>query len=181
LSDPQVLAAVGRDIIFRCPAKLWSDAFVQSGIQSVYRYTYGAVFPDLQPFLNAGAFHASELTILFGTFNCSTATAAEAELSHTLQTAFGNFAKDPANASPAPNWPAYEPDSPGITVAPTLAKIAYRGNLHLDDFIEVVQPNSMVSVRNPHVKRIYSSLVVSFVNKQDGPCSVWDQFLDFRP
>ena len=50
------------------------------------------------------------------------------------------------NASPALNWPAYEPDLPGITVAPTLAKIAYHGNVDPDNFIEVVQPNSTVSV-----------------------------------
>lgn len=86
------------------------------------------------------------MTILFGTFNRSTATAAEAELSYSLQTTFGNFAKDPVNASPALNWPAYEPDLPGITVAPTLAKIAYHGNVDPDNFIEVVQPNSTVSV-----------------------------------
>ncbi|KAI0251022.1 Alpha/Beta hydrolase protein [Lactifluus subvellereus] len=158
LSDPQVIAAMWRDVPFRCPAKLWSDAFVSSGIKSVYRYTYGAVFADMQPFSNAGAWHGSELPILFGTFNRSTATAAEVELSHTLQMAFANFAKDPVNASPAPNWPAYKPDLPGVTVAPTLAKIAYHGNVCMNDFIEPVQPNST-----------------------DAPCAVWDQFLDFRP
>jgi len=158
LSDPQVIAAVWRDIIFHCPAKLWSDAFVLSGIKSVYRYTYGAVFTDMQPFSNAGAWHGSELPILFGTFNRSTATAAEAELSHSLQTALANFVKDPVNNSPVPNWPAYKPNLPGVTVAPTLAKIAYHGNVCINDFIELVQPNST-----------------------DAPCAVWDQFLDFRP
>ena len=27
--------------LLNSPAKLWSDAFVSSGIRSVYRYTYG--------------------------------------------------------------------------------------------------------------------------------------------
>jgi hypothetical protein len=93
-------------------------------------------------------YHSAAVPILFGTFNQSTATAAEAELSHSLQTAFANFAKDPVNESPAPNWFPYQPDLPGVSVAPTLAKMAYHGNVHLDDFVEPVEPNSTVSMRN---------------------------------
>jgi hypothetical protein len=91
--------------------------------------------------------------ILFGTFNRSTATDAEAELSHTFQTAFANFVKDPTNP-PVPDWPPYEPELSGDTVAPTLAKIAYDGNVYLDDFIELVQPNSTVSAQILGEKRI---------------------------
>ena len=127
----------------------------------------GAVFADLQffPDAGAGAHHASEcklrtlafllrqrrrhhsiVPILFGTFNRSTATDAEAELSYTFQTAFANFVKDPTNP-PVPNWPPYEPELSGDTVAPTLAKIAYDDNVYLNDFIELVQPNMTVSMR----------------------------------
>ncbi|KAI0300093.1 Carboxylesterase [Multifurca ochricompacta] len=180
LSDPQVIAAVERDVgpvgaFFsrptlrrekrerimivhsKSPAKLWSDAFVSSGIKSVYRYTYGAVFADMQPFPNAGAWHGSELPILFGTFNQSTATSAEAQLSQNLQTAFANFAKNPEDAPPVANWHAYEPGLLGVALIPTLAKIAYHGNVDPDNFIELVDPLST-----------------------DGPCIVWDPFLDFR-
>jgi len=152
LTDTQVIAAVERDVIFRCPAKLWSDAFVRSGIKNVYRYTYGAEFADLQPLPDLGVWHGSELPILFGTYNSSTATTAEVELSQSFQTAFANFAKNPVNVSPAPNWPAYEP------TGRTLAKIAYRGNVDFDDFVKPVHPIST-----------------------DGPCIVWDPFLDYRP
>ena len=63
----------------KSPASLWSDASVSSGFRSVYRYTYGmfipsasegkaidapihlgAVFADLQPYPNLGAWHGSE-------------------------------------------------------------------------------------------------------------------------
>ncbi|KAI0275867.1 Alpha/Beta hydrolase protein [Russula aff. rugulosa BPL654] len=159
LTDTQVIADAERDIVFRCPAKLWSDAFVSSGISSVYRYTYGATFANLQPIPNLGAYHTSELPILFGTFNKSTASPAEVELSKSFQTAFANFVKNP-NSSPAPHWPAYEPEVSGNASActPTLAKIAYDGNVDCENFVQAVFPNST-----------------------DGPCSVWDQFLDFRP
>jgi len=158
LSDPQIMAAVMREILFRCPVKLWSDSFVSSGLKSVYRYTYGAVFPDLQPIPSRGAWHGSELPILFGTYNRSTATAAEIELSKSLQRAFANFVKNPVNTPPAPIWAAYEPGFVGIASVPTLAEIAYQGNVGFDDFIEPAQPIS-----------------------KDGPCIVWDAFLDFRP
>ncbi|KAF8504324.1 Alpha/Beta hydrolase protein [Russula emetica] len=157
LSDPQVIAATERDIIFRCPAKLWSDAFVSSGVRSVYRYTYGAIFPDLQRIPKLGAWHSSELPILFGTFNRSTATSAEVELSQSLQTAFANFVKNP-NSSPAPHWPPYEPEGSENGCTHTLAKIAYEGNVDFGNFVQPVQPNST-----------------------DGPCNVWDLFLDYRP
>jgi carboxylesterase type B len=89
--------------------------------------------------------------ILFGTFNGSTATAAEVELSQSLQTAFANFAKNP-NSSPAPNWPPYEPEDSGNACTPTLAKIAYKGNVDFGNFVQPVQPNSTVSTRNDDAK-----------------------------
>jgi hypothetical protein len=112
--------------------------------------------------------------ILFGTFNRSTATSAEVELSQSLQTAFANFIKNP-NSSPAPHWPPYS------TYTPTLAKIAYRGNVEFGNFVEPVQPDSTVSTRSDDAK--FSLFIYEFLvhTKQDGPCNVWDRFLDFRP
>src|SRR5258707_2290152 len=67
----------------KSPTKLWSDAFVSSGIKNVYRYTYGtptavpfisekqranlllhigATFANIQPLPNLGAWHGSECT-----------------------------------------------------------------------------------------------------------------------
>ncbi|KAI0278329.1 Alpha/Beta hydrolase protein [Russula aff. rugulosa BPL654] len=115
LTDTQVIADAERDIVFHCPAKLWSDAFVSSGIRSVYRYTYGAMFADLQPFPDLGVWHGSELPILFGTFNKSTASPAEVELSKSFQTAFANFVKNP-NSSRRLIGPRTNPRSRGMPV-----------------------------------------------------------------
>lgn len=82
--------------------------------------------------------------IVFGTINNATATAEEAELSKSVQAAFANFVKNPGDASPAPNWSAYEADAS----VPTLAGIAYHGNVQLNNFVEPVDPSSMVSTRN---------------------------------
>ncbi|KIK55752.1 hypothetical protein GYMLUDRAFT_175100, partial [Collybiopsis luxurians FD-317 M1] len=179
-NDTDVIADSFRDFFFLCPASLWTEAFIQSGLHNVFRYEYGeytynqhrvycAVFPDLQLFPNAGAWHSSERVYaplcavlpssfhffqvpeLFGTFNASTATPNEVTLSKTYQTAIANFIKNP-NDSPAPNWPKYAPG--GSTQ--TLARLAYNGNVDMDNFVQAVTSDS-----------------------QDAPCtSLWNAFLD---
>ncbi|KAK7436643.1 hypothetical protein VKT23_019050 [Stygiomarasmius scandens] len=153
LNDSQVIAAALRDAAFTCPASLWAGTYVQSGISSVFRYEYGAVFPDLQVFPNAGAWHSTELQELFGTFNASTATPDEVTLSNTFQTVVANFIKNP-DASPAPNWEKYVPGSN----TQTLAKLAYQGNVQVDNMVMPAQSDSV-----------------------DGPCeALWNKFLDFN-
>jgi hypothetical protein len=83
-------------------------------------------------------------------------TCAEVELSHTLQTAFANFVKNP-NTSPAPHWPPYEPEVSENTCTHTLAKIAYHGNVDFGNFVQPVQPNSTVSMRDDGAK--FSSFI----------------------
>ncbi|TDL20063.1 alpha/beta-hydrolase [Rickenella mellea] len=152
--DSRIIAEVFKDVAFLCPAGLWSNALVGSGISSVFRYTYGAVFPDLQVFPNAGAWHGTELLELFGTYNRSTVTPAEVTLSQTWQTAFANFIKNP-NADPSPEWVKYVPGN----TTKTLARIAYNGNVDTNNFVELAESDSI-----------------------DGPCAaVWNKLLDFRP
>ncbi|KAI0029139.1 Alpha/Beta hydrolase protein, partial [Vararia minispora EC-137] len=152
-TDAQILQDAARDDALTCPEHLFADALIESGVASVFRYIYGAVFADNQPFPNAGAWHTSELPELFGTFNHSTATTAEAELSRTFQTALANFVKDPT-ARPAPGWPEYVPGN----TSRTLAEIAFHGNVGLDNFVQLVMSDSV-----------------------DRPClALWDGLRDFN-
>ncbi|KAJ7630496.1 Carboxylesterase [Roridomyces roridus] len=153
LNDTAIIAATLRDILFLCPASLWTAAAVDAGIADVHRYAYGPVFADLQLFPGAGAWHSSELPEIFGTFNRSTATASEVTLSGTMQNIVGNFVRNPT-VSPALNWPKYIPGS----ATKTLAKLAYNGNVLVDDVLQAVQSDSL-----------------------DTPCAAfWNQFLDVR-
>ncbi|KAJ7693571.1 hypothetical protein B0H17DRAFT_488647 [Mycena rosella] len=153
LSDTFIIPEIIKDFEFLCPAELWAGAAVGAGVSNIYRYTYGAVFADLQLFPNAGAWHSSELFEIFGTFNRSTATDPEAELSQTMQTLVGNFVKNPADA-PAPNWPKFVPGNMTINVA----ELAYNGNVEASDVVQAVQSSSL-----------------------DGPCDdFWNFFLDVR-
>ncbi|KAF5349361.1 hypothetical protein D9758_011788 [Tetrapyrgos nigripes] len=151
LNDSAIVAAAGRDLSFTCGVSLSAAAFVEAGV-SVFRYEYGAVFPDLQLFPMAGAWHSSELPELFGTFNATTATPNEVTLSKTFQTVVANFIKNP-NTSPAPNWPKYKPGSN----TRTLAKLAYEGNVELRNVVMAVESDSA-----------------------DGPCQLWNRFLDLN-
>ncbi|KAJ7794535.1 Alpha/Beta hydrolase protein, partial [Mycena olivaceomarginata] len=137
-NDSVIIADAFRDRGFRCPAELWSAALTGAGVSSVFRYSYGAVFADLQKFPGAGAWHSSEIGPLFGTFNRSTATPAEAAWSGTFQTAIANFIKDPT-ASPALNWQKYIPGPPAVT----LAKLTYSGNVEPGNFVDPV-PSSAI-------------------------------------
>ncbi|KAL0571082.1 hypothetical protein V5O48_010873 [Marasmius crinis-equi] len=134
LNDTDIISSTIRDFIFQCPASLWAGATVASGIPDVYRYIYGAVFPDLQLFPGAGAPHASELPELFGTFNRSTATPDEATLSTTFQTVIANFIKNP-NVSPASQWAKY--------ACGNVAKLAFENNVELNNVVQLVSNSSV--------------------------------------
>ncbi|KAJ7693570.1 Alpha/Beta hydrolase protein [Mycena rosella] len=153
LNDTLTISEIVKDTEFLCPAELWSGAAVGAGIPNVYRYTYGPVFADLQEFPGALAWHSSELPEIFGTYNRSTASAAEVTLSHTMQTLVANFVKNPTEP-PAPNWPRYVPGN----ATTTLAKLAYNGNVLTRNVVRPAQSDSL-----------------------DGPCEAfWDFFLDAR-
>jgi len=153
LNDSLIISEIIKDTAFLCPAELWSGAAVGAGVANVFRYTYGAVFADLQLFPGAGAWHSSELPEVFGTFIPATATAAEATLSHTMQTLVANFVKNPTVA-PAPNWPKYVPGN----LTTTLAKLAYNGNVDANNVVQAVESDSI-----------------------DFPCNVlWNNLLDIR-
>jgi|SRR5882762_3835626 hypothetical protein len=70
---------------------------------------------------------------LFGTFNRTTATLSEVQLSSTFQAIVASFAKNPF-VSPAPTWPTYNPD------AATLANLAFHGNVAPDNVVEATSP-----------------------------------------
>ena len=72
---------------------------------------------------------------IFGTFNRTTANSSEVQLSDTLQTIVGSFAKNPF-APPLPSWPKYNPNST------TLAKLAFNGNVATTDVVQTASPAS---------------------------------------
>ncbi|GJE88952.1 carboxylic ester hydrolase [Phanerochaete sordida] len=148
-NDSVVTASFITDYDYKCGAGLWAKAFVGAGERDVFRYSYGAVFVDLSPLPGLGAWHGSELPMIFGTYNASSATAAEKTLSATLQGALGAFVRDPT-AAPAAHWARYAGNA-----TRGLAELGYHGNVGPGDFVEAVPGESL-----------------------DGPCAaLYDRFL----
>lgn len=75
-----------------------------------YRYLFNATFANtraqttLWPTQYQGAYHTSEIPIVFTTYDPSTAEAGENDLSNTMRHAWASFAKDPTKP-PIANWP----------------------------------------------------------------------------
>ncbi|XP_006461398.1 hypothetical protein AGABI2DRAFT_178570 [Agaricus bisporus var. bisporus H97] len=82
-----------------------------------WRYHYQAVFPDISTRPDLRSWHASELPIVFGTYNQSTEIAKtpdEIALSTYMQSAWVAFARDPENGLSDFGWPMYNPTSDSL-------------------------------------------------------------------
>jgi carboxylesterase type B len=94
--------------VFACPAAVAANFRSAFGVPT-WRYRYFGVFPNLNPLPWLGAYHASEIPIVFGTSSLSGPnTKTESELSRYMQGAWAAFAKDPVNGLEQYGWPRYE-------------------------------------------------------------------------
>lgn len=93
---------------FLCTAVLTSQ-FRQSNSRVTYRYRYDANFTNLSPPAYPGAYHASELPLLFGTAGefHGASTAYEDTVSRTLQDFWLAFAMDPEHGLSSVGWSPY--------------------------------------------------------------------------
>ncbi|KAL4931788.1 Alpha/Beta hydrolase protein [Aspergillus undulatus] len=97
---------------FSCPL---SDALglrIQQDIPT-WRYVYHGNFPNLSPTTWIGAYHTSEIPMIFGTYNMTTlpspSTPNEVEASRYIQGAWVAFARDPENGLIEYGWPQFSP------------------------------------------------------------------------
>ncbi|CAK3840514.1 liver carboxylesterase 1 precursor [Lecanosticta acicola] len=100
-----LLSRIITDFIFTCTTSTFSSAIASAGRQPVWRYRYDASFANLQFFPNAGAYHSSEIPLVYGTYlnnQNGPVTQDEVQLSMYMQNAWASFAKDPSGG---PGWP----------------------------------------------------------------------------
>ncbi|BFZ58808.1 hypothetical protein PYCC9005_005873 [Savitreella phatthalungensis] len=96
---------------FTCPAARVAISRSVYGVPT-WQYRYFGVWPSLSPNASLGAYHSSELAMVFGTYNISTSAAPLANqtaLSSTMRAAWARFAADPQQGLSRPpfNWPTY--------------------------------------------------------------------------
>jgi carboxylesterase type B len=113
-SSFDAISQIYTEYVFQCPAALVANASALASFPT-WRYYYNASIPNINPnaalaalglpTLNLGAYHSSEIPLVFGTYPSQGATAQEVALSKYMQTAWANFAKDPAGEGPG--WPRY--------------------------------------------------------------------------
>lgn len=74
------------------------------------------MFPDISTRPELRAYHASEIPIVFGTYNASTipATTPEIALSRFMQGAWVAFARDPKQGLLNLGWPMYNPNTTSL-------------------------------------------------------------------
>lgn len=94
------ISAVITDFTFQCPAALWANATASVGIPT-WRYYFNASFSNTQAYPQLGTYHASEIPLVFRTYQRANTTTQEYALSSFMQGAWARFAKNPLAG---PGW-----------------------------------------------------------------------------
>ncbi|KAG5989534.1 hypothetical protein E4U43_004482 [Claviceps pusilla] len=92
------------EIVAQCPVRTLARDNKRAGIKT-WRYYFNASFPNTQIFEGSGAWHSSEIGLIFGTYPREGATPFQADLSWTMQTAWADFVKDPKGGPGWAPWP----------------------------------------------------------------------------
>jgi acetylcholinesterase len=77
---------------------------------SVYRYVYGGNFSNINPLWWMGAYHASDLAMMFGTYGIRAGASSQLEIetSAAMQDHVLAFVKDPVNGPRTVGWMPYD-------------------------------------------------------------------------
>ncbi|KAH6867605.1 para-nitrobenzyl esterase [Thelonectria olida] len=94
-----------------CPAIYTTNMRYKSGSKT-FRYWNNASFPNISPRVWEGAYHTSELPLIFGTFSeyGGNASALEYATSAHWQDLYLAFMRDPENGLSAAGWPVWKPN-----------------------------------------------------------------------
>jgi cholinesterase len=142
LTYPAIFWTVFDLSVFTCPAAERANISVAAGVPT-WRYRWFGDFPNLRltSVPDSGAWHASELPVLFGNYPNATggvpaSTDAELSIGSYIRGAWAAFAKDPVNGlnSYQGGWPQYTPSGN------TLIRLAYNNmtgtNLAMPDLYD---------------------------------------------
>ncbi|KAF4448610.1 alpha beta-hydrolase [Fusarium albosuccineum] len=111
------------DEVFNCRARIASQARHNLN-SSIWRYRYYGEWPNLNPLPWLGAYHASDIPMVFGTSDLygGSNTPEEADWSKYMQAAWAAFTKDPKHGLTRLGWPRYNEDEK------TLVKLGVDGS-----------------------------------------------------
>ncbi|OMP84398.1 Para-nitrobenzyl esterase [Diplodia seriata] len=116
LGGPNQTAAQAFELsVVLCPLVQSTNDRAAAGLD-VYRFWYSGNFTNISPLPWMGAFHCSELPLVFGTHSNyrGNSTPFEYAVSERMQDLWLEFAKDPSSFSQ--HWPVWNPDTQPIQV-----------------------------------------------------------------
>ncbi|KAL4794267.1 Alpha/Beta hydrolase protein [Aspergillus venezuelensis] len=100
LTENARINRIATEFAMQCNTQVHANDSKTAGLPS-WRFLYNASFPNTEFFPGAGAYHASDISSLFGTYRKEGATHFQHELSRTVQKAYADFAKIP---TAGPGW-----------------------------------------------------------------------------
>jgi cholinesterase len=113
-SNPfSIITDTFQNTAFTCAAEISAQARRAAGVPA-WRYRYAGVWPNMEVGPKAGAWHASEVSMVFGTterVSKSSDTAQQKVLGETMRAAWTSFAKDPEHGLEKFHWPLYDTSS----------------------------------------------------------------------
>ncbi|MCJ1375142.1 hypothetical protein MMC20_006376 [Loxospora ochrophaea] len=111
-------------VVWTCPVEVAANYRVAHDLP-IWRYRYFGNFPNLELSAYSGAYHASDISVVFGTsedYSGGANTPYETAVSAYMRKAWATFAKDPENGLRGYGWPEFnESDT-------TLIRLAYNSS-----------------------------------------------------
>lgn len=107
-STPNATQELAYTLAFRCA--MVGEARIRESLNlTSYRMVYAGNFSNISPYPWMGAYHSSELPLIFGTYGDfrGHGTAFQKETSEAMQDMFLAFARDPENGLAQAGWPKY--------------------------------------------------------------------------
>ncbi|TKA80671.1 hypothetical protein B0A49_01620 [Cryomyces minteri] len=130
---------------FTCPTGVEAANRVKYGVPT-WRYRYFGDWPNLRLYPGSGAYHGSELEMVFGTavdVSGAPNTGAENATSRYMMKAWAAFARSPADGLEDFGWPRYDPQSQ------TLVRLAFNNEISASFVDPIVYDAPCPSVNNP--------------------------------
>ncbi|KAK4896570.1 hypothetical protein LTR27_005488 [Elasticomyces elasticus] len=102
-----VVSQIATDFIFRCTSGLVANLTSTLLNVPVWQYVFDAQVPSntWEEYPDLGVYHASEVSLLFGTYPRENSTEVEAKLSRSVQKQFADFVKNPEQGPGWEQWP----------------------------------------------------------------------------